>query len=872
MICFKYVTNRFFLLLALLSAAGYSQSKGARQLSISDYAKWSNLISLGMSEDGKWTSYASVYEDGNDTLFVKRTLGKKTFRFPKGKDGTFLSKKLFACVLSGDRLSITDLDNETVRTVQDVGHFSVLPGSGLLLAEIRKQGILDIRILDSSGRIFWEARGILGYALDRNFAKIAYSVFENGRGSVYISDLGISMKPQAVASLDGKLENLTWHGGGKALAFLGKSAAAGSDRFQADRLCYYSLASGKLKVLDTRQHKQWPAGREIALAGRDNFELSDDGMRVFFPMQKIPRDVPEADSDVQFWNTLDRRLHIVRQYGEWDHYPVLAQWEVASDSLTIIADGANTLAILAGNQKYALVYDGIKYEPADKMNAVRDIYIKEIATGETRLLLEKHSGDHSSVSISPAGRYVAYFSDGDWWAYSIADGRHLRASSKESASLGRRDYDFPGEAEPAAGVVWTPGDEALVYCDQNDIWRFRPADGTRKRLTRGRESGVEYRFIDLLYDARFPFQKAPVADLAKGAVVKGVSLDYGSSGYFRLTEKKLEPIVQAKGLVSALRISEGNRFFSYKHQDAGSPPRIMFQRTAASRPAVAAATNLQHYEFGLGGCELLQYGHKGLARNALLFYPADYDPSKKYPMVVHVYDKQAYNRSLYVNPSMYSQTGFNSAVMTSQGYFVLLPDIHYTVGSVGLSAIECVTAAVREALAWAPIDEKKIGLVGASFGGYESSFIITQTDMFAAAVAGSSMSDFVSASLAIHPNTIRSDMWRYENHQPRMGTDLYGNFEGYLENSPIRHAQSVATPLLLWAGTSDGQVPPTQSMEMYLALRQLKKESMLLLYEGELHGMGKRKNQFDLSLRILEWFGHYLKGEPKPLWAVPSEN
>jgi dipeptidyl aminopeptidase/acylaminoacyl peptidase len=239
-------------------------------------------------------------------------------------------------------------------------------------------------------------------------------------------------------------------------------------------------------------------------------------------------------------------------------------------------------------------------------------------------------------------------------------------------------------------------------------------------------------------------------------------------------------------------------------------------------------------------------------------------------MIVYIYEKQTAIRHRYVNPTLLNGSILNASIFASQGYFVLYPDIVYTVGSPGFSATDCVTAATRAAMAMAPIDKNKIGLIGHSFGGYETNFIVTQTDLFAAAIAGSSLSDFISGYLSVNWDTKNTNSWRYEFQQMRMGKTLFENYEGFQRNSPINFVSNVITPLLTYTGTEDTNVNPYQTMEFYLALRRLKKEHVMLLYPKENHTMQGRENQIDLTNKISEWFGYYLKEEKKPQWFEPQ--
>ena len=240
-------------------------------------------------------------------------------------------------------------------------------------------------------------------------------------------------------------------------------------------------------------------------------------------------------------------------------------------------------------------------------------------------------------------------------------------------------------------------------------------------------------------------------------------------------------------------------------------------------------------------------------------------------MVVHIYEIMSKNLHHYVNPSFLNGEGFNVTNYTLADYFVLLPDIRYELGNPGISAVDCVSAGVNAVVDKGLVDKSKIGLFGHSFGGFETNFIISQTNIFAAAVSGAGISDIIAYYFNISKNAIfQPEMWRFEDQQWRMGKSLYDDKEGYLRNSPIMHAQNVTTPLLLWTGKNDRIVPWNQSITYYLALRKLGVKNRLLVYPDEDHSLENRQNQTDLSKRMMGWFDDLLKGEPTQDWISKS--
>lgn len=158
------------------------------------------------------------------------------------------------------------------------------------------------------------------------------------------------------------------------------------------------------------------------------------------------------------------------------------------------------------------------------------------------------------------------------------------------------------------------------------------------------------------------------------------------------------------------------------------------------------------------------------------------------------------------------------------------------------------------------------GLIGHSLGGFESSYIVTKTNLFAAAIAGASMTDHLSGYLTVSENYKKAEIWRFEYYTNRMGKPLFDNFIGYLQNSAVYNAPNINTPLLLWTGEKDKHIAPTQTMELYLAMRRLGKKVTLLKYPKEDHNLENPEKQADLSTKVLDWFDFYLKDMRQPKW------
>jgi dipeptidyl aminopeptidase/acylaminoacyl peptidase len=266
------------------------------------------------------------------------------------------------------------------------------------------------------------------------------------------------------------------------------------------------------------------------------------------------------------------------------------------------------------------------------------------------------------------------------------------------------------------------------------------------------------------------------------------------------------------------------------------------------------------------GSKLIEYtSAKGDKLQGSLFLPANYEPGKTYPTIIYIYEKLTQGHNNYAQPSF---NGFNKSVYTSNGYAVLMPDIVYKVNDPGMSAVWCILPALQAALATGVVDKDRVALHGHSWGGYQTAFMVTQTDALRAAIAGAPLTDMISMYNLIYWNTGGGNMAIFESSQGRFTGSPVEIPEAYIRNSPVFHAKNVKTPLMILHNDKDGAVDFTQGIEYFNQLRRLQKPVVMLQYKGENHGLRVPANMKDYTIRMKEFFDHHLKGKPAPKWLT----
>lgn len=831
----------------------YGQVATKPPLTEKDYHLWGTMYLDKMSESGNWISYGNRYNERPSELILKRTDGEKMYRFDRAGEGGFCKEDYFACLTNSGVLHIIGLGDGSVREIDGVDSFAFTENGQYLITWRKK--ILSIRKPD--GRLIKSIAGIEEYRISGN--KLICTGSAHGVQRVLLIDLTSTVTITDIAeSAEESFSNFVWNWDGKSLVFIKN----GKDR----SLYYYSLTNRNLVEFDPDEYED--TNRCIIPADYGSgLSISTDGERVFLSLQKEKSMTTKFDG-IQIWKGNDavvlprRALTCDEEFNS-----VLIVWWPERKQVRKLTSDSRPFLMLNSTEDFVVSYNPEELGKQYVENPAVNYYVTNIETGEIDLLVRNQSTALRASGFSPEGNYFVYFNENQWRAYNFRTRKHMPLNTYP---LGKLTIDIDRTVTDPYGIAgWGLGDDYILFYDALDIWKV-PIDGTAPiRLTDGRESQTQYRIVppansrfrmsSFRGHVDFPY------DIQDGVIVSAES--ESRTGYYLLKGNgTLQKIVFDEQHNNAIMSNPTMKDFVFLSENYNIPPELNFKKLGRKIKRIDVS-NPQHYNYAWGMQETIQYfNSKGDQLKGLLYYPANFDRSKFYPMVVNIYEQQYYRKKRYFNPSYGNMTGFNVQNLVADGYFVFLPDIIYDIGAPGLSATDCVTAAVKKVLERPYIDAKKVGLNGHSFGGYETNFIITQTDLFACAISGASVADFPSWYLSVGWNDGNPELWRFESQQFRMGKSLFDDYEGYLRNSPVYHAAKVNTPVLLWTGEDDRQVHFEQSIAFYLALRRLNKKEILLIYPGEGHALIKPENKKDLTIRMSQWFDYYLKESAGADW------
>ncbi|MDD3716567.1 MAG: prolyl oligopeptidase family serine peptidase, partial [Candidatus Marinimicrobia bacterium] len=495
-----------------------------------------------------------------------------------------------------------------------------------------------------------------------------------------------------------------------------------------------------------------------------------------------------------------------------------------------------------------------------------DFYLVNTRSGEKIKILERKS---YAPNLSPQYKYMVWydFADSNWYVYDVEGQTQRNLTAGIEVPFYQEDEDRPTPAGPHGFAAWGLGDHYVFLYDRYDIWKFdlrgekEPLNVTRGA---GRRNKTVFRYLHLDSDLDYvpirPIllsafnEKTKASGYASGDMYEGKEpemLAFSDHQYTRLSKaKNADILIWRKG--------------DFRHY-----PDLWVSDLSFKHKSKISALNPQQSQYRWASVELVEWKNSvGTELQGMLYIPDDLDKSKKHPMIIYYYEKYSEYLHSYAIPTP-SYSTVNRIVYPSNGYILFIPDIIYKVGYPGKSGLDCVMSAVDMLLEeYSFIDEAKMGIQGQSWGGYQTAYFITQTDRFAAAMAGAPVSNMTSAYGGIRWGSGLVRMMQYEGGQSRIGGTLWDSFDLYVENSPLFFADRIKTPLLMMHNDEDGAVPWTQGIEMMTAMRRLQKPAWMLVYNGDDHNLKENNwgNRMDLTIRMMQFFDHYLKGAPMPRW------
>jgi dipeptidyl aminopeptidase/acylaminoacyl peptidase len=635
---------------------------------------------------------------------------------------------------------------------------------------------------------------------------------------------------------------------------------------------YFSKNAGKaLKLADAASA---PKGYRVSADGNINFSKNNSKMYFGLATPLVVQDttlIPEEIVSVEVWAYDSPKLYTVQE--------LQVKNDQKKSFTTVVHLDQNKMVQLATeaypfvqledevNADNTLVSNTLPYELESQWTGVTssDYLILNTSTGDVESAFTKFPG---RVQLSPKAKYAYGYhaADSTWYAYDIAT-KTITNLTKGQVFYNELN-DTPSNPRAYGMAGWTENDEAIILYDRYDLFSLNPITGVSKKLTNGRASKTVYRYVSLDKEERF-------LNISEKWLLKTFNEKTKNSGYYEFDPKKNKgkQLLEGPYMYSSPIKAQESKELMFTRQSFIEYPNIRVSDVSFQKELVISDANPQQKDYNWGTIELVDFTSlDGKSLQGLLVKPENFDPNKKYPMLVNFYERDTDQLHRHRAPSP-GRSSINYSFYTSRGYVIFNPDIVYRDGYPGESAYNSVIAGVTQMIEKGFVDKNKIGAQGHSWGGYQVAHLATKTNIFAAIESGAPVVNMISAYGGIRWWTGLSRQFQYEHTQSRIGGTPWEYPLRYIENSPIFNMDKINTPILIMHNDADGHVPWYQGIEFFTALRRLGKTSWFLNYNEEPHWPLKMQHRKDFNIRMAQFFDHYLKGAAKPKWmegGVPA--
>ena len=884
--------------IGLLAAMPFLTMNAQKALTPQELEAWKRITARTISDDGQWAAAVFTPWKGDSEVQVLASDGKSVQTYAPASEVKFSSSSAYALVKQVPALALTDslklkktkkdkmpMDGLVIRNLKAGTEWVIDSLKGYRLAEegdwvayqrTRKDSSLVVASLDGASKYVLPSASAYGFAKEKAALYFVTKDTVNGTKPGMYVWTAEAPKPILVKEGKGVFVQPAFDKAGSKLAFLYTDDKKEKDYTMA---LWMSENAGEARELVNRATAGLPEGWVVSPNQRLSF--SDDASRLFLgtapaPLRKDSTILDANRPNVQVWNWDEPVQYTVQHYNVKRDLKksYAAVYALTDNKLVQLADELLPEAQLPvkGMGDWAIVSTSKPYSRSSMWEGRTrsDYYKVSLATGERTLIAK---ADYAGYRLSPGGKYVGTYNSTDscWYTINLVDNRKIQLTTPQTFPAWDEESDYPDYPRPHGMAGWTKDDAVLLIYDRYDIWSFEP-EGKKApvKLTKnGRDNKVTYRYVNL--DREEPF-----VNLNQPLLLTGFNETDKSTGlYTARLSKPVNPTLLAGGAYNYGNVVKAKKAdkYIYTRENYEVYPDI-WAADASFKKGVQLTQGIRQQESYIWGTtELISWiSLDGRKLEGVIYKPANFDPNKKYPMIVNFYERNSETLNKYHMPEPHRST-IDYSMYLSNGYIVFNPDVRYRDGYPGESCYNSVMPGIQEVLSRGYVDEKRIGAQGHSWGGYQVAYLATRTRLFAAIESGAPVVNMFSAYGGIRWGSGLARSFQYEHTQSRLGATPWSDPRRYYENSPLFLMDKVETPILIMHNDQDGHVPWYQGIEYFVALKRLGKPAWMLNYTGEPHWPTKNPNKLDFQIRMKQFFDHFLKGEPMPKWmkeGVPA--
>ncbi len=897
---------------------------GAKKiLGLADIGRWKRIDNAALSADGAWMTYIYAPNEGDDTLFVRQFGGTKLYTIPVGSAPQFSDDSRFVGYFVSPptegrgggrggrggggggrgggpvagaatrRFEVLDLTTGDRYSIPDAASFKFSKGSQYVAVKTNKanpaakQSGTDLVLRELSSGLTQNIGNVNLYDFDQSGHLLAYTVdaAERVGNGVYVIDLG-THQSRVLSSAAADYDQLTWDEKSASLAVLRGDKKKENAQRDNTLLVWRDVGSPESHAVEYDPAKDASFPKTYVVSELSPLHWTRDGSRIYVGIkeQETERSTntePQANVDVWHWKDTEVQSVQIVRIAQERRATLPAVFNVSSGKLVRVSDETMRNVTPTPDPRWAIGRIDTAYRNEVQWGGTKsDYYRVNTETGERSPIAD---GLSRTMGSSPDGTWFLYLKAGKVVAYNTETGRSTTLAANDNASFIDAQDDHPYE-KPIYGVAgWSKDGKSVLLDHRFDLYEV-PLDGGKiTNLTGGMGDSQQIVFRLVRLDRAGGGRGgrgggafgAPSADdddgvdLSKPLLLSAYGEWTKKSGYYTLAPGgKPTPLLYDDEQIGQAQKAEKSDRVIFTRQDFVESPDYWVTTPSFASPTKVTDANPFIGEYKWGKRILVDFKNgKGQHLQGTLTLPADYQPGKKYPMLVYFYELLSNTHHSFPMPIFDDRPHF--AEYASDGYLVFEPDIVYETGKPGSSALDCVTSGVKKVIDLGYADPKHIGIQGHSWGGYETSYILTRSgDTFAAVVTGAPPTNLVSFYDETYPGTGTLQQGIVEVGQVRMGTNPFDNLQLFEDQSALYHVRDIKAPFLILHGTADNAVDWHQGLELYGAARRWGKQVILLSYPGEPHHLARKENQKDFQQRMKQFFDHYLKGSPAPKWMT----
>ena len=866
----------------------------SKSLTIDDLVTWQRITDREISDNGKWVACKMEPWEGDATVYLYAAQGQETATFSPADKFAFSASSGYLVVTQTPGKSTVD-SLKVLKTKEDK-----MPMNTLVIYSVagkketidslktfkladeadwiayqrgRKDSTLYVRSLDGSKTFQFPT--VTDFQFAKKSGMLYYTSAAEGEAGIFTLNPEKG-SPALIKEGKGVFKQTTFDEKGERLAFL---YCADKDSSYKALSLWLSEHNAPAKEIATRGNRAFPA--EWVINENGMLQFSKSASRLFFgtspePRQKDTTQLAENRPNVQVWSWDEPVQYTVQNYNKEKDLKKSYQavynlgngsiFQLANEELPNIQlgnEGDAPLALLSTSRPYSL---SSMWEARTRS----DYYTVSLDNGERKQIAQ---ADYGRFRLSPQGKYAYWYGETDscWYTIALAEGKQYRLTTPESFPAWDEENDVPDYPYAHGAAGWTANDQNLLIYDRYDIWKFDPTAATPPiNLTvNGRKEKLSYRLEQLDKEARF-------IDLGKPQLLKGFNEATKGYGFYnaRLSAPAApKTLLAGNYMLRSINKAKNTDDVIYTMETFQQYPDIHYSTLAFKKSVQLTHGDKQQEGFIWGTAELVSWiSLDGRPLEGVVYKPANFDPNKKYPMMVNFYERNSETLYNYRMPEPHRST-IDYHLYNSNEYVIFNPDIRYVDGYPGESCYNCLMPGITMMIAKGYIDEKGIGAQGHSWGGYQVAYLATRTNLFSAIESGAPVVNMFSAYGGIRWGSGMARSFQYEHTQSRLGATLWSSPLRYLENSPLFTMDKVQTPILIMHNDADGHVPWYQGIEYFVAMKRLGKPCWLLNYTGEPHWPMHMANRIDFQRRMFQFFNHYLKNDKMPKWmseGVPA--